>query len=258
MIVRVMLVTIVTIIWVGKALAMSCEKEWSAISKRIVFSDIATLISEWESLSGKCQDKDLYQLRKIILKIESKDYAGSSKLIDAELQGGNKYRKELLLRGVVGITKQVVATENVASKKAAKLISYYEGIINSYPEWWEVYAEFGSFLSLIDEGEVAQKYIQRSIDLKPTNYAYGLLMNLKYKEKDYSGVVAVFDGIKKNDDSIYYISSIIYILAKSYAELEEFDLAKKSIEALVDRNKSVLQTSSLDDAIKYIEMKLKN
>ncbi len=240
-----------------RAVALPCEDKWRSISSNLASSNLNKITLEWESMFGKCEDRDLYQLRMVILKIENKDYAEAGGLIDSELDRGNKYQKELMLRGVVGLANKAVDENNNSSKVWAKLISHYEGIIKLYPDWWEVYSEYGAILILLEEYEIAEKYVNKSIELNSTVYGYGLLIRLNYKIKKYSDVISIFDALSKSGANIYRISSIMYPVAKAHAELGEFDLAKKAIEVLVDNDETVINTIELDKTIDFINDKIR-
>jgi tetratricopeptide (TPR) repeat protein len=235
------------------ALAMSCESKWNSISGRFLSVAPDKLLAEWKGLNDKCEDNDLYQLRVVILQLRNKNYSDALKLIESEISRGNKYRKELMLRKSVSITDQFIEENNVNLEDWNVALSNYEEVINSFPDWWQAYAEYGSTLFLLKQDDAAIFYSEESIALMPTVYAYIILIKIKYNNKLYDEVISYYNKLLESNLEGYRRGLFMVLVAKAYANLENYKLAKETLNILANENKAIMNTEIFKDAMLFVD-----
>lgn len=241
--------------------AMSSENICKKRMEEVLETYSGNVVAQIENLNkieSECKDDEDYKYNLARLNILIEAYDEAKAIIIESLQDKAKYRKEFEAFQIMIAQRQIIDSEDNAESSWKEIEVMHKELIKKYPEWWQGYSNYAAYLLLFDRYEEVEKNLIKSIELEQTKHNIALLITLYHDTERNKEAVSLFDEWSTKDQSIYSSQYLMLIIARSYVDLGDFELAKKALILLADRNPKSKDTDDFKETVEYFNQNVVN
>ncbi len=222
-----------------------CKFELENIEKNVTAA--AMRIQLWREHEAVCSGTGLYEYQLGKYYIANREYKNAKSILEKGLSFDSGYRKEL------NLARANIFLHQKNYPLAAK---HYRTVTQKFPEWWAGYNYLGFSLFAQGKNKEAVKYLVKSNELSEQADTYRTLTLAYYLLDEHAQAVDSLNRAFSLNEDIVADRDPMVAGIRSYADLGKYDVSRKLLAMLLQKNPSIKNDNEYLRAGFYVKEKM--